>query len=180
MKIKYMKIRLLIAFLMLMPMLQAQDADIFAIARTGTSDQAARLLKSDAKLANAVNADGYTPLILACYRSNNEVAGLLLENGADIDAVSGMGTALMASVVKNNEEMARHLIEKKANPNLTDGNGMTALLYAVMFKKHGLASMLIKAGANPDHKDNRGQSAVDYAILSNDDKLIEILKTKKL
>lgn len=158
----------------------SQNADIFDVARTGTTEQAKQLLKSDPKLANAKNADGYTPLILACYRGNNEVAKNLLENGANIDAVSGMGTALMASVVKGNEEMVKYLIERKANPNLADANGTTALLYSVMFKKHNLAAILMKAGANPEHKDNRGQSAIDYAILANDDKLIEILKTKKL
>lgn len=174
------KLYLSLVLLILGMSVQAQDKDIFDLARTGTAAQAAQLLKSNPKLANAANAEGYTPLILACYRSNNEVAKLLLENGASIDALSGMGTALMASVVKGNEEMAKYLLDRKANPNLADGNGTTALLYSVMFKKHSLASMLMKAGANPEHKDGRGQSALDYAILANDDKLIEILKTKKL
>lgn len=158
----------------------AQTADIFEVARKGGVEDAKQLLKSNPGLVNAANADGYTPLILAAYRGNNAVGKYLVESGASIDALSGMGTALMAAVVKGNDEMVKYLLEKKANPNLTDGNGSTALLYAVMFKKRDLASVLIKAGANPDHKDNRGQSAIDYAILANDDKLIEILKTKKL
>lgn len=158
----------------------SQNPDIFEVARKGNVTEAKTFLKADPKLANATNADGYTPLILAAYRGNNEVAKFLVESGANIDAVSGMGTALMASVVKGNDEMVKFLLERKANPNLADGNGSTALLYAVMFKKHGIATQLIKAGANAEHKDNRGQSAIDYAILANDDKLIEILKSKKL
>jgi len=161
-------------------LLHAQQADIFTIARTGTVNDARNLLKGNPNLVKATNPEGYSPLILACYRSNNEVARLLLDSGANIDAVSGMGTALMASVVKGNEEMVRYLLEKHAMVNLSDQNGMTALLYAVMFKKHNLADMLVKAGADPDHKDSRGQSAIDYAVVANDDKLIEILKTKKL
>lgn len=156
------------------------QSDIFDIARKGTVEQARPLLQRDPKLANAENAEGYPALILACYRSNNEVAKYLLANGAGIDAISGMGTALMASVVKGNDEMVSYLLEKRANPNLADGNGMTALLYAVMFKKHNIAAMLVKGGADTLHKDNRGQSALDYAIVANDDKMIELLKTKKL
>lgn len=170
----------LIVFVCVGGFVRAQTSDIFNVARTGSVSDARILLGSDPKLVNAANAEGYSPLILACYRANNEVAKYFLENGANIDALSGMGTALMASVVKGNEEMVRYLLEKKANPNLSDPNGTTALLYAVMFKKHNLASLLMKAGANPDHKDNRGQSAIDYAIVANDDKLIEILKSKKL
>ncbi|RZJ63356.1 MAG: ankyrin repeat domain-containing protein [Flavobacterium sp.] len=158
----------------------SQTADIFDVARKGTTDEATLLLKSDPKLANTTNPEGYTPLILATYRGNNAVAKLLLEKGANIDAISGMGTALMAAVVKGNDEMVKFLLDRKANPNLNDANGSTALLYAVMFKKHDIAKLLIKSGANTEQKDNRGQSAIDYAILANDDKLIEILKTKKL
>ncbi|RZJ73936.1 ankyrin repeat domain-containing protein [Flavobacterium sp.] len=174
------KVYLFVAFLVFSQIGYSQNADIFDLARTGSAEQAEKLLNQDQKLVNTTNTDGYTPLILACYRSNNAVAKLLLQKGANIDAISGMGTALMASVVKGNLEMAKHLIERKANPNLSDANGTTALLYSVMFKKHELASLLMKSGADANHKDNRGQSALDYAILSNDDKLIEILKTKKL
>jgi ankyrin repeat protein len=158
----------------------AQTTNIFDVARTGTVTQAETLLKQDPKSVNSKNAEGYTPLILACYRANNAVAKLLVQKGADVDALSGMGTALMAATVKGNSEMVTYLIGRKANPNLSDGNGKTAILYAVMFNKPDLASLLVKAGADAEHKDQQGQSALDYAILANDDKLIEILKTKKL
>ncbi|MBD3582346.1 ankyrin repeat domain-containing protein [Flavobacterium selenitireducens] len=171
---------LLVAFICVGGFVRAQSESVFDVARTGSVEDARKMVASDPKLVNAVNAEGYSPLILACYRSNNEVAKYLLEKGADIDALSGMGTALMAAVVKGNQEMVRYLLEKKANPNLADQNGTTALLYAVMFKKHEIASLLVNAGANTGHKDNHGQSAIDYAVVANDDKFIEILKSKKL
>ncbi len=174
------KLYFLLLLLMLGPICLAQSKTIFDVARTGTQEEAKALLKTDPKLVNSVNADGYTALILACYRANNAVAKSLVDAGAEVDAMSGMGTALMASVVKGNQEMVVYLLQKKANPNKSDANGTTALLYAVMFKKYDIASILIKSGANPEHKDNRGQSAIDYAIVANDDKLIEILKSKKL
>jgi hypothetical protein len=157
----------------------AQDKqDVFEIARKGTVTELGALLKVNPKEVNAVNADGYSPLILACYRSNNEVAKMLIDNGADINYQSGLGTPLMSCAVKGNNEIAKILIERKANIDAKDANGITAILYATMFKNHELATLLVKANANLDAKDNRGNTPLDYAILADDDKLIEILKSK--
>lgn len=152
--------------------------DIFNVARTGTVEEVKTLMKHNPDCINDVSPEGYSPLILACYRGNTEVADFLIQHVKDINAGSGMGTALMAATVKGNVEIVKKLLEKKADPNIPDSNGTTALIYASIFKKHEVADFLIRAKANPYAKDNRGNSAIDYAILSNDDKLIQILKTK--
>lgn len=157
----------------------AQDkADIFDVARKGTLLEAKAYVRTNPKAFNVVNQEGYSPLILACYRNNIEVAEFIIENGGDINGNSNMGTPLMAAIVKGNNEIAKILIEKKADVNLTDANGTTALIYATMFKNIEIVTLLIKKNANPYLKDNRGNSALDYAILSDNDKLIETLKTK--
>ena len=152
--------------------------DVFDIARKGTVEQARELLKINPKVLNSLNDDGYSPLILACYRGNNEVVKFLIEKGCDVNETSDMGTPLMAAVVKGNLEAAKLLLHKNANPNNTDKNGTTALMYATSVKNYELVSLLTKANANTELKDNRGNSALDYAILLNDDKLLEILKNK--
>lgn len=154
--------------------------DVFEIARKGTANDAKVALSKNANAFNTANAEGYSPLILACYRGNNEVAKLLIENGSDINGSSKMGTPLMASIVKGNTEIAKILIEKKADIHASDANETTALIYATNFKNYEIVSLLIKAGADYTKKDNRGNSALDYAILLDDDKLIETLKNKKL
>ena len=155
-----------------------ETLDVFDIARKGTLEQAKNILKVNPNAFNTVNEDGFSPLILACYKGNNEVAKLLIENGCDINGNSKMGTPLMAAVVKGNIEAAKLLLQKNADPNNSDKNGTTALMYATSVKNYELVSLLTKANANPDVKDNRGNSALDYAILLNDDKLIELLKNK--
>lgn len=157
-----------------------EKLDVFDIARKGTTEQAKAILKENPNAFNVVNDDGFSPLVLACYRGNNEVAKIVIASGCDINSNSKMGTALMAAIVKENNEIAKLLIEKKANVHSSDANGTTALLYAVQFKNYEMASLLIKSDADYNVKDNRGNSALDYAILANDDKLIEILKNKKL
>lgn len=156
------------------------NTTIFDIARKGTLKEVQDLCKSNKSAINSIDDNGYSPLILACYRGNNEVASWLIKNGADINFKSGLGTPLMAAIVKGNNEMAKLLIEQKANIDISDSNGTTALIYATNFKNYEIVSLLIKTGADYNKEDNRGNSALEYAILMDDDKLIETLKNKKI
>jgi len=155
-----------------------KSADVFEVARTGTVDEVKVILKINPKAFDVLNKDGYSPLILASYKSNNNVAKLLIESGCNINTKTAMGTPLMACVVKGNNEIAKILIQKNASVNEVDANGTSAIIYCAMFKNYEIAALLMQAKANPDSKDNRNNSAIDYAILADDDKLIQILKTK--
>lgn len=152
--------------------------DVFDIGRKGTLEQAKEKLQENPNSFNVVNDEGYSPLLLACYRGNNAVAKFLIESGSDINGKSKFGTPLMACIVKANNEIAKVLIDKKADLDFADGNGTTALIYATNFKNYEIVSALVKAKANLAFKDSKNSTALDYAILANDDKLIEILKTK--
>lgn len=157
---------------------QLKDSkNIFDIARTGTVAEVTALFKQNPKILNEINDAGYSPLILACYRGNTEVAAFLIHNGADINYNNSMGTPLLAAVVKNNVSIVQQLLNKNADIEAKDNNGTTALIYAAMFKNHEISKMLVQAKANYQTKDNRGNSALDYAILADDDTLIQILKS---
>jgi ankyrin repeat protein len=166
-----------IVFFFSLTSIAQEKLDVFEVARRGTVENAKAILKSNPNAFNIVNEDGYSPLILACYKGNNEMTKFLIKNGSDVNFKSAMGSALMAATVKGNIEIAKLLLENEANPDITDSNGMTALLYAVNFKNYELVKLLVKFKSNIEAKDNRGYNALDYAILANDDKLIEILKT---
>ncbi|RXR17721.1 ankyrin repeat domain-containing protein [Flavobacterium amnicola] len=169
----------ILLLIVLMASLQCfSQNDVFNVARSGTVAELKELIKSDPNSINALNKDGYSPLILACYKGNVEVAEFLIKNVKDINYVSGMGTALMAATVKQNVSIVKLLLENKANPNISDANGSTALIYASIFKSYEIVDLLIKHKGDNAHKDNRGNSAIDYAILADDDKLIQILKAK--
>jgi len=150
----------------------------FDVARNGTLNELKELMVLNPKVIDSINKEENTMLILACYHGNTEVAMYLIDNVKDINYSNKMGTALMAAVVKNKVNFVKQLLQKGANPNGTDVNGVTALMYATMFKMYDVAGMLIEYKANPELRDKRGSSAIDYAILANDDKLIEILKSK--
>lgn len=153
-----------------------EKLDIFDVARKGTVEQAKNLIKSNPQIFDVTNQEGYSPLILACYRNNNEVAKFIIENGGDINGNSNMGTPLMAAIVKGNNEIAQLLIEKKADLNLADKNGITALIYAVQFQNKTVLANLIQNKADKNHKDKEGKTAFEYAVFAGNEEIINLLK----
>ena len=169
------KITLTFLFLLQFLVCFSQES-IFTIARSGSVNQVKELLKTHPNCINEKNSEGYTPLILACYRSNNEVATFFIDNGAIIDEISPMGTPLMAAVVKGNIEIVKLLISKNADVNIADANGTTALIYAVQFKNKAILTLLIKSNADKTHKDNDGKTAFEHAVFAGDEDIINLLK----
>lgn len=150
--------------------------DIFSVARNGTVEEVKEIMKSEPLAINELNESGFTPLIIACYRGNNTVARFLADSVNDIDIKTEMGTALMATVVKGNFELGQYLLEKNANPNLTDSNGITALMYAIQFKNIDFIKELLKYGADKTLIDKYGKTAFEYAVFSENQEIINLLK----
>ncbi|CAD0008388.1 ankyrin repeat domain-containing protein [Flavobacterium salmonis] len=154
----------------------AQEKNVFDIARSGTLTEIQNLNKSNPDLINSLNENKTSPLILACYRGNIEVAKFLIENVKNINYNSDMGTALMAATYKNQPQLVKLLLEKKANPNATDTNGITALSLAVQFKNTELVKLLLEYKADKTIKDNQGKTAFEYAVFSQNEPIINLLK----
>lgn len=153
---------------------------IFDIARKGSLSEAIELVSKYPDTINRKNDAGYSPLILACYNGNIEVASYLIENMKDINGSSSYGTPLMAAVVKNEIELVKLLLKKGADPNIKDTNGTTALIYATMFQYNEIVKILCKeATIVVEHKDNKGFTALDYANKIRNEELILIIKQKR-
>jgi len=153
-----------------------EKTSIFDVARTGTLAQAQAIFQQNPKVVDEVNEAGYPPLILACYRGNTEVAQFLIENGANLNYNSTMGTPLMAAVVKGNVEIVNLLLAKNVDVNQTDANGTTALIYAVQFKNVNLVKLLRSKNADKTKVDKNGKTAFEYAVFSDSQEIINLLK----
>ena len=87
---------------------------------------------------------------------------LLLEEGADIDAVDQYGqTALMKSILYKNEKISLFLIEKGADLDAQDCFKNTALMYTVFNAQATVFKKLLEAGANPALQNELGDQASD-------------------
>ena len=86
-------------FLMFTAICSAQmknEKDVFDTARYGTVEEMKQLQAANKDIINSVSDMGFSPLILACYRGNNEVAEYLAKNVKDVNYTSDNGTALAA------------------------------------------------------------------------------------
>ncbi len=75
---------------------------------------------------------GFTPLMFAGQTGALDSARILLAAGADVNAATlDDGSALVLASSNGHREMALFLLEKGADPNATDGYGLTALHWAL-------------------------------------------------
>lgn len=163
--------RVLLFLLMLSATLKGQTSP-FDVARKGTLAEMQQLYANDKTVVNAVDSNGSSMLVLACYRGNKEVAAFLISHGADVNYNSGRGTALMAAVMRGDNTIVQALLDAKANPDCTDPSGKTALIYAAFFNKEEIITTLLKAAARRDIKDADGRTALDYARFNQNTKMI--------
>lgn len=123
-------------------------------------------LDQDSNLVNQVAADGFPPLSLACYFGKRTIANYLLEAGADIHAVATNGSniqALHAAVARNDAQICEWLLQKGADINATQTQGVTALHSAVHRGNMAMVKLLVQHGADKQAKMDNGDTPVSIA-----------------
>ena len=112
---------------------------VFEAAATGRTDRMRELLDDDPSLANTFGDDGFHPLGLACFFGHVDTAKLLLERGADVNALSRhehIQTATIHAAAASNEEgtdestryeLVKLVLDHGADPNLRQGGGFRAI-----------------------------------------------------
>jgi uncharacterized protein len=140
-----MKIKLLILFVAVASALNsasAQTLNLFTAARSNDVNLTKTLLDAKADV-NQTDDKGYTPLILATYNDNFEVAQLLLKHGANTEIKDHSArTALMGASFKGNEREVKLLLDNGANASAADSKGLTSMMYAVMFGRISVIHVL--------------------------------------
>lgn len=98
-----------------------------------------------------------------------QMARLLIENGADVNRESTLGTPLTNAVTNAwNMEIVEMLLKAGADPNRQDKNGQTPLFYAAAGGNDDIVALLLKSGADPDIKDNAGKVYLDVEKVKMD------------
>lgn len=108
---------------------------------------------------NIEDYSGYTALHYGARNGHNKICKLLLENGANVNALtrSGQATALHRAATQGHNEIAEFLLKSGANPNIRDADGYTALHRAVISNSVPVCKLLL---SKTDLKivDNKGRT----------------------
>jgi ankyrin repeat protein len=132
--------------------------DVFEAAALGRTDRLRGLLDEDPSRANAFGADGFHTLGLACFFGHVDAARLLLERGADVNALSRNDRiqtaaihAAAASEAKDEAtryELVKLALEHGADPNLPQGGGFRAKDAARLNGDERIEQLLLEHGAS--------------------------------
>lgn len=112
---------------------------------------------------NAKDNDGHTALIYAAGVGHADVAKLLLDKGANIEAKAKDkwgGTALIYAAMYGNADVVKLLLDKGANIEAKDNNGETALFWAAESGYADTVKLLLDRCANIEAKEDDGSTAL--------------------
>ena len=128
------------------------DEEIIDFIKSGDFETIKKLIESKSLDVNYnLEINEYsksTPLIQAIEYKQTDIINYLLENNADVNLASELTgfTPLMASL--NNIAIAELLIEKGADIEAKDDDGINALVYASTYNNEEMVKFLLEKGAD--------------------------------
>ena len=155
------------------------ELNLYEAAALGDSSRLQALLAADPSLVNSCAGDGFTPLQLACYFRRPEATRLLLDSGADTEAVSQNGMALRAihaAASSGDLESIQLLLAHGADANSTQHGGYTALHAAAANGSRELVELLLEHGVDASLRNHQDQMAADMAEARGHGELAESLQ----
>jgi len=128
---------------------RAADASLFQGVESGDVVACRRLLEAGADPNQTRGKLARTPLHIAAKGGREEIARLLLQHGADVDASHPFGASLASAAEAGHEGVVRLLLQHGATP-VPDSTGRGALHWAAMRGHAGVIRVLLASGFGPD------------------------------
>ena len=135
-----------------------------------------RTLLEQGEQATVTSADGATALHWASYWDNIETAELLINSGANPNAMNDLGaTALWNASLNGSEDMVGMLLRSGADPAISLVSGESPVMTAARTGSAKVVELLLTAGADPDATGTRGQTALMWAAAQHHSAVVSVL-----
>ena len=145
----------------------------------GRLERLRTLLEADPDAANEWSNDGFSPLSLAIFGGQAEAVRLLVERGADVEAIARHETIqvrpLQTAAFVRDPELGRILLDAGADPNGKAEGGFTALHSAAQNGDLAFARLLLEHGADTNAEFG-GKLPVEYAEEAGAGEVVELLR----
>jgi ankyrin repeat protein len=154
------------------------EISLFEASAVGKFDVVAHLIYTHPDAVNMYADDGFTPLGLACYFGQFEVARYLVLKGADVNLPSNNGFRVFpihSAVAGNYNNIVRMLIENGAQVNVKQQAGATPLHSAAQNGNLELLILLLENGAETNIRMEGGKLPTDLAREKGFEEIAEIL-----
>jgi ankyrin repeat protein len=142
------------------------EINLFEASAAGKFDVVTHLVYNHPESINAFAEDGFTPLGLACYFGQYEVARYLVLKGADVNLPSNNGFGVYpihSAAAGNYTQIVRMLIEANALVNVKQQAGSTPLHAAAQNGNIDLLILLLEHGADVNVRMEGGKLPADLA-----------------
>ncbi|QDV36898.1 ankyrin repeat domain-containing protein [Tautonia plasticadhaerens] len=145
---------------------------LFRAAERGLTEVARALIRRGANV-NAGRPDRPTALH---YAANAEVAGVLTDAGAEVEALDGIGRSPLHWAAQfGRPDVAELLIRSGSEVNRPAADGMTPLHWAAQEGRAEVVRLLLREGAEADRQDGRGRTPLHRAAWRGQAEVVEVL-----
>jgi ankyrin repeat protein len=156
----------------------ATSLDAFDLASLGRADDLAAYVDANPDATRAFSNDGFTALHFAAFLGGADAARVLIEHGADVNAVARnpMHVQPLHSAAAGRTEVAELLVEAGADVNARQQGGYVPLHEAALNGNDALVELLLAHGADPAMREDEGRDAADHAERTGHPELAERLR----
>jgi uncharacterized protein len=126
------------------------------------SPKVAKILIDAPKIdLNPITADGETPLMMAVFKGQTELAIQMIEKGADVNQPGW--TPLHYAATAGHVQLIKILLDKHAYIDAESPNKTTPLMMAAHYGTPGAVKLLLEEGADVSLQNDLGLTAIDFA-----------------
>lgn len=155
--------------------------DVFAAAALGRRGDL-QVALADPAAVNSISYDGWTPLHLASFFGQREVAETIINAGGRVSAISTnslKNTPLHAAAAGGHPDIALLLIERGADVRIPDAGGHTPLHIAAENGLVEVVKALLGRGADPLAVDGEDKTPLSRAAAKNRNEVVDVINTTR-